>query len=100
MGRSKTASAFLNVIKEESIMSYYTEEQIAKARSIDLLTYLQTYESTELVRERAGTFSTLTHDSLKISNGKWLEEYTHLTVIPKREKSRSLFSICFRVIRR
>ena len=25
-------------------MSYYSEEQIKKARSIDLLTYLQTYE--------------------------------------------------------
>jgi len=30
-------------------MPYYTEEQIIKARSIDLLTYLQTYEPTELV---------------------------------------------------
>jgi hypothetical protein len=31
---------------------YYSEKQIEKAREIDLLTYLQTYEPTELVRIR------------------------------------------------
>ena len=30
-------------------MGFYTEEQIEKARSIDLMTYLQSYEPTELV---------------------------------------------------
>ena len=29
--------------------TYYSEQQIEKARSIDLLTYLQTYEPIELV---------------------------------------------------
>ena len=52
-------------------MPYYTEEQIKKARSIDLLTYLQTYEPTELVHVRGNTHCTATHDSLKLSNGKW-----------------------------
>lgn len=52
-------------------MSYYSEEQIKKARSIDLLTYLQTYEPTELVKLKGNTYCTREHDSLKISNGKW-----------------------------
>lgn len=52
-------------------MPYYTEEQIKKARSIDLLTYLQTYEPIELVHVRGNTYCTATHDSLKLSNGKW-----------------------------
>lgn len=52
-------------------MPYYSEEQIKKARSIDLLTYLQTYEPTELVKLKGNTYCTREHDSLKISNGKW-----------------------------
>ena len=53
-------------------MPYYTEAQIMKARDIDLLTYLQTYEPTELVHVRGNTYCTREHDSLKISNGKWM----------------------------
>ena len=53
-------------------MPYYTEEQIMKARSIYLLTYLQKYEPTELVHVRGNTYCTREHDSLKISNGKWM----------------------------
>ena len=53
-------------------MSYYTEEIIKKARSIDLLTYLQQYEPTELVKLKGNTYCTREHDSLKISNGKWM----------------------------
>ena len=53
-------------------MPYYTEKQIEHARSIDLLTYLQTYEPTELVHVRGNTYCTREHDSLKISNGKWM----------------------------
>ena len=53
-------------------MAYYTEKQIEQARSIDLLTYLQTYEPTELVHVRGNTYCTREHDSLKISNGKWM----------------------------
>ena len=54
-------------------MPYYTEEQIRQVRSIDLLTYLQTYEPTELVRVSGNTWCTREHDSLKVSsNGKWM----------------------------
>ena len=53
-------------------MPYYTEEQIKTARSMDLLTYLQNYEPTELVKQKGNTYSTRTHSSLKISNGKWM----------------------------
>ena len=52
-------------------MAYYTKEQIEQARQIDLLTYLQRHEPTELVHIRGDTYCTRGHDSLKISNGKW-----------------------------
>lgn len=52
-------------------MAYYTKEQIDQVRSIDLLTYLQEHETTELVHIRGDTYCTREHDSLKISNGKW-----------------------------
>ena len=52
-------------------MSYIPPEQIARARAMDLLTYLQTYDPQELVHFSANTYCTRTHDSLKISNGKW-----------------------------
>ena len=54
-------------------MPYYTEEQIKHAREIDLLTYLQTYEPTELIHIRGDTYCTREHDSLKISakKGGW-----------------------------
>ena len=53
-------------------MPYYTEKQIDQGRSIDLLTYLQSFEPTELVHVRGNTYCTREHDSLKISNGKWM----------------------------
>ena len=62
----------LFIWKEERHMPYYTEKQIEHARSIDLLTYLQTYEPTELIHVRGNTYCTREHDSLKISNGKWM----------------------------
>ena len=52
-------------------MPHYTEEQIAQARQMDLLTYLQTYEPSNLKRICADTYCTNDHDSLKISNGMW-----------------------------
>ena len=51
---------------------YYSDEQIKQTRTIDLLTYLQTYEPTELIHVRGDTYCTREHDSLKISNGKWM----------------------------
>lgn len=52
-------------------MAYFTQEQINKAKEIDLLSYLQSYNPDELVYEARGTYHTQTHDSLKISNGMW-----------------------------
>ena len=43
------------------IMPYYTEEQIKQARLIDLMTYLQTYEPTELVHVRGNTWCLREH---------------------------------------
>ena len=48
-----------------------TKEQIAQAKEWDLLTYLQTHEPHELKRCGPREYCTRTHDSLKISNGKW-----------------------------
>ena len=53
-------------------MAYYTQEQIERAREMDLLTYLQNYEPQELVHVTGKTYCTREHDSLKISNGKWM----------------------------
>ena len=39
---------------------------------MDLLTYLKNYEPYELVHFSGNTYTTKTHDSLKISNGKWM----------------------------
>ena len=48
-----------------------TKDEVAKAREMDLLTYLRRYEPDELVHFSGNTYCTRTHDSLKISNGKW-----------------------------
>ncbi|GAA6396738.1 DUF3991 domain-containing protein [Solibaculum mannosilyticum] len=52
-------------------MPYIPPEVVEKAREIDLLTYLQNYEPEELVHVGGNAYCTRTHDSLKISNGKW-----------------------------
>lgn len=44
---------------------------VTAAKQMDLLTYLQRYDPGELVRLSPGVYSTRTHDSLKISHGKW-----------------------------
>lgn len=53
-------------------MPYIPPEIITEAKRMDLLTYLQNYEPQELVRFSGNTYTTKTHDSLKISNGKWM----------------------------
>ena len=53
-------------------MPYIPPEVIEQARQIDLLTYLQNCEPHELVRISGNNYTTRTHDSLKISNGKWM----------------------------
>lgn len=52
-------------------MPYISPEVVAKAKEMDLLTYLKNYEPNELVHFGGSTYCTRTHDSLKISNGKW-----------------------------
>ncbi len=53
-------------------MPYIPPEVLEQARQIDLLTYLQNCEPQELVRISPNNYTTRTHDSLKISNGKWM----------------------------
>ena len=53
-------------------MPYISPEVVEQARQIDLLTYLQSCEPQELVRISGNNYTTRTHDSLKISNGKWM----------------------------
>jgi hypothetical protein len=52
-------------------MPYIDPEVILQAKQLDLLTYLQTYEPQELVHFSGNVYCTRTHDSLKVSNGKW-----------------------------
>jgi len=52
-------------------MPYIDPEVILEAKKMDLFTYLQNYEPQELVHFSGNVYCTRTHDSLKISNGKW-----------------------------
>lgn len=52
-------------------MPYIDPDVIAEAKQMDLFTYLQNYEPQELVHFSGNVYCTRTHDSLKISNGKW-----------------------------
>ena len=52
-------------------MHYIAAEDVAKAKEMDLLTYLRNYEPQELVHVSGSTYCTREHDSLRISNGKW-----------------------------
>lgn len=52
-------------------MPFIPQETIRKARELDLLTYLQNFDSNNLVKISGDTYCTKEHDSLKISNGKW-----------------------------
>ena len=50
---------------------YYSLAEVQQAKAMDLLTYLRQYEPQELVHLSGDNYCTRTHDSLKISNGKW-----------------------------
>ena len=52
-------------------MPFIPPEQLARAREMDLLTYLRCCEPEELVSVGSNTYATKSHDSLKISNGEW-----------------------------
>lgn len=53
-------------------MPYYDKEQVEKARKMDLLTYLRLCDPGDLVKVSGENYSTRTHDSMSISNGKWM----------------------------
>lgn len=50
-------------------MPYIPPEVVAKAKEMDLLTYLKNYEPSELVHFGGSTYCTRTHDSLKSPMG-------------------------------
>ena len=52
-------------------MHIYTKEDIARAREMDLFTYLSYYEPGNLKHVSGTVYSTVEHDSLIINNGKW-----------------------------
>lgn len=52
-------------------MPFIPPEKLARAREMDLLTYLRCCEPDELVHVGGGAYTTKSHDSLKISNGRW-----------------------------
>jgi len=53
-------------------MPFIPPEQVAQAKEMDLLTYLQTHDPDELVHVAGNEYCTKTHDSLRISNGMWI----------------------------
>lgn len=53
-------------------MPYVAPEVVQRVKQMDLLTYLKSYEPYELVHFSGNTYTTRSHDSLKISNGKWM----------------------------
>lgn len=52
-------------------MVFASKEMIAKAREMDLLTYLQNFEPENLVHISGSYYRTKDHDSLRIDHGKW-----------------------------
>ena len=52
-------------------MPFIPPEEVARAKEIDLYSYLRANEPQELVHFGGSTYCTREHDSLKISNGKW-----------------------------
>ena len=53
-------------------MPYIAPEVVREVKRMDLLTYLKNYEPYELVHFSGNIYTTQSHDSLKISNGKWM----------------------------
>ena len=50
---------------------YIPPEIVAEAKKMDVLTYLKNYEPNELVSIGNETYTTKTHESMRISNGLW-----------------------------
>lgn len=52
-------------------MQLISDEDLARAREVDLLTYLTYYDPGNLRHVSGSVYSTVEHDSLIINNGKW-----------------------------
>ena len=52
-------------------MPYIPPEVLQEIKKVDLKTYLKEYEPRELVHFSGDVYTKRTHDSIKISNGKW-----------------------------
>lgn len=52
-------------------MPYLSDEEMARAREMDLLTYLQRYEPQNLKSDGPNTYRMIEYDSLVINNGMW-----------------------------
>lgn len=52
-------------------MPEVSKEQIAQAKEIDLLSYLQAYEPGAIRKSAPNEYCLVEHDSFKISNGRW-----------------------------
>lgn len=57
--------------KGMKIMPYIPPSVVQEVKRMDSMTYLKNYEPYELVHFSGNTYTTGTHDILKISNGKW-----------------------------
>ena len=55
-----------------NFMPYIPPDTLAKIKQIDLFSYLKTYAPSELVRISGSVYRMRSHESLKISNGKWM----------------------------
>ena len=53
-------------------MPYIPSDTLAKIKQIDLFSYLKTYAPSELVCISGNVYRMRSHESLKISNGRWM----------------------------
>ena len=53
-------------------MPYIPADTLAKIKQIDLFSYLKTYAPSELVCISGSVYRMRSHESLKISNGRWI----------------------------
>ncbi len=52
-------------------MRYIAAEDVAKAKEMDLLTYLRNYEPQELVHVSGNTYCTREHDPSQMTLARW-----------------------------
>ncbi len=56
----------------DEIMTRISNKELIKAREMDLLTYFMIFEPEELIKISNNNYTIREHQSLKISNGKWM----------------------------